>query len=322
MDLQKRLELVKRNTAELITETELDQLLATKQKPVAYCGYEPSGEIHLGHLVTMQKLSDFLEAGFKVKVLLADWHAWLNKKGDWFFIDETAKQWEKGFVAAGLEKAEFVKGSSFQYKKEYWGDVLTLSLNTTINRGLRSMQEVARDPENATVSQAVYPLMQITDMKFLEVDVAEAGLEQRKIHALARETLTTIKYKTVSFVHTPLIGSLAGPGEKMSSSNKFSMISIRDSKDEVEQKINRAYCPEGVAAENPVLEIAKLVVFPRIQKLIVERPEKFGGNKEFASYQELEKSFVVKELHPADLKQSLARELNKILEPIRKQFKK
>ncbi|MBU0635509.1 tyrosine--tRNA ligase [Candidatus Micrarchaeota archaeon] len=321
MDAQNKLELVTRNTVELLTEQEFKHLFETKSKPIVYCGYEPSGEIHLGHLVTMQKLLDCQEAGCTVKVLFADWHAWLNKKGNWETIEKTTNQWKNGFKAAGLNKTEFVTGTSFQQKKEYLSDMLKLSIKTTINRGLRSMQEVARDPQNATISQAIYPLMQITDMKYLGIDFAEAGLEQRKIHALSREIIKEIEYQTVSFVHTPLINALSGPGEKMSSSNPNAMISIRDSVEEVNKKINKAHCIEGIIENNSVLEIARLIVFPKIKSLEIERPAKFGGNISFSNYTELESSFEKKELHPQDLKQSISQELNAILEPIRKQFK-
>ena len=43
--------------------------------------FETSGDVHLGHLVTMSKLKDMEKAGFKVKVLFADWHTGLTGKG-------------------------------------------------------------------------------------------------------------------------------------------------------------------------------------------------------------------------------------------------
>jgi tyrosyl-tRNA synthetase len=43
MDLEKRFELVKNVGEEIITEDELRQLLETKEHPVAYDGFEPSG---------------------------------------------------------------------------------------------------------------------------------------------------------------------------------------------------------------------------------------------------------------------------------------
>ena len=46
----------------------------------------------------------------------------------------------------------------------------------------------------------------------------------------------------------------------------------------------------------------------------------FGGNLNFGSYQELENVFAKKELHPMDLKQSVARDVNALLEPVRNHF--
>jgi tyrosyl-tRNA synthetase len=82
MNSEERLELIERNTEEIVRKDELLNLLKKNKKPVVYCGYEPSGPLHLGHFVTILKLNDLERAGFEVKILLADVHAMLNKKGD------------------------------------------------------------------------------------------------------------------------------------------------------------------------------------------------------------------------------------------------
>jgi tyrosyl-tRNA synthetase len=312
-------ELVKRNTVEIISEEKLKDTLK-KKKPRVYCGYEPSGEIHLGHLVTITKLLDLQKAGFHVVVLFADLHTYLNQKGDWDFINEQVKHWKKGFKAAGLSKAEFIVGSSFQTKKEYQLDVLKLSTTSTINRALRSMQQVARDIENAKVSQVIYPFMQIVDIKHLELDAVQSGIEQRKIHMMGSELFSKIDYKTPLYIHTPLISSLKG-SSKMSSSEKDSFISIRDTDSEIKKKINKAHCITGKVKENPILEIIKLIIFPRIKSFIIKRDKKFGGNLTFKNYEELEKNFETKKIHPLDLKNSTSEYLIKIITPIRKAYK-
>jgi tyrosyl-tRNA synthetase len=313
-----KLELIKRNAAEIIGD--IPKLLK-KKKPVTYCGYETSGEIHLGHLVTITKLMDLQKAGFHVKVLFADWHTYLNQKGDWDFIKKQVKTWKKGFKAAGLSKAEFVLGSSFQRTKEYMDDVLTIATKTTINRSLRSMQQVARDTENAKVSQVIYPFMQIADIKHLGVELAYSGIEQRKIHMLGSEVFPQIKYKTPAYLHTPLISSLTSKGGKMSSSEKESLISIRDSKESIKKKIKKSHCPQGIKENNPILEISKLIIFPRIKTFEIKRDKKFGGNLKFKTYEELEKEFVKKNIHPLDLKNSVADYLEDVIKPIRQKFK-
>ena len=320
MKPEEKIELIRHNTVEIIEENELKELLKTKKKPVTYCGYEVSGEVHLGHMATTTKLLDFLKAGFDVKILFADWHTWLNRKGTWEEIYELTKLWEKAFKGLGLGKAEFVLGSHIQRNMNYMDDIMKISLKTTIQRALRSMQEIARDIEHARVSQVIYPFMQIEDIKALKVDVAYAGIEQRKIHMLAREILPELNYTSPICIHTPLIPSLQGPGGKMSSSKPETMISVRDKEEEIKKKVAKAYCPEGIKEDNPILSIAKLVIFPRIKYFDAEREKKFGGDIRFNSYEELEKAFINKKLHPMDLKNAVSNYLIDILKPVRKVF--
>jgi tyrosyl-tRNA synthetase len=320
MDAEEKLEIIKKNTAEIVTEDELFSLLKGKKKPTVYCGYEPSGPMHLGHFVTITKLMDFAKAGFNVIVLLADIHALLNRKGDEEKVAKDVESWKKTLKAIGLN-AEVVLGSSFEFKKEYISEVMRMAQEITINRGLRSMQEVARDIENATVSQLWYPLMQIEDIKALGCDVAYGGLEQRKIHMLGRELSGVINHKFV-VVHTPLITSLKGPGQKMSKSIPGSGISVTDNDGEINKSVNGAYCPEKSAEDNPILQITRLIIFPRIKSFEIERPPKFGGNVSFEKYEDLEETYVAGKLHPMDLKAAVSRELIKIITPIRKNFEK
>lgn len=55
-------------------------------------------------------------------------------------------------------------------------------------------------------------------------------------------------------------------------------------------------------------------------ELLVERPQKYGGDKTYYSYEEVMKDFLEKKLHPMDLKNAVAEKLVKILEPARKHF--
>lgn len=315
----KRLKLIKRNVVEIVTERELISLLEKKKNPSVYCGYEPNGPMHLGHFVTVTKLMDLEKAGFKIVVLLADVHALLNRKGSKEEIKKEVENWKKTIKAIGL-KAKVVVGSDFEFKEDYQIDVMTLAQNSTIQRGLRSMQEIARDVENATISQLWYPLMQVTDIKHLKLDVALGGIEQRKVHMIGRDMSKVIGYNFVA-IHTPLITSLKGPGQKMSKSIPGSGISVIDSYDEIKKTVNGAYCPEGVVEDNPLLQIMKLIIFPRFDSLIIKRSEKFGGSLKLNNYEELEKIYSKKELHPLDLKIGVIEYLEKIIAPIRSAWK-
>jgi len=319
MNLDEKLALIKRNTEEIITEKELLDLLKKKKTPRVYCGYEPSGPLHLGHFVTITKLMDFKKAGFHVVILLANIHALLNMKGGEKEIEREVDNWKKTIKAIGID-AEVVLGSDFQFKKEYQFDVMKLAQDSTINRGLRAMQEVARDIENARISQLWYPLMQIADIKHLRLDVALGGIEQRKIHMMGREFEKTLNHRFIA-IHTPLITSLKGPGQKMSKSIPGSGISITDSLEEIKKTIKNAYCPAQEIKENPILQITQLIIFPLFGHIEIKRSEKFGGNASFKDYKELEFDYASGRIHPLDLKNAVIDYLWRIIEPIRKRWK-
>jgi tyrosyl-tRNA synthetase len=309
MDLYER---VTRNTVEVITEDDLRTLLSQPQKKV-YAGYEPSGEIHLGHLVTINKLVDLQSAGFEVIVLLADLHAFLNRKGTMEKVGELADYNKRCFEGLGLKDVKYVLGSDLQLNRDYELLVLQLSQQITLNRATRSMDEVGRQMDHPTVSQMVYPIMQMADIAMLGVDAAVGGIDQRKIHMLAREHLINFGYKPPVCIHTPILNGL--DGKKMSSS-QGNYISVADTEEDILKKCQKAFCPPEIQ-DNPILQIFQYHIFPRLPVITIKRPEKFGGDRTFSEYKELELSYGRGEVHPLDLKKSCGVSLVEILEPVR-----
>lgn len=311
-----RLELIMRNVQEIVTEEELKVLLETKEHPTAYVGYEPSGKIHMGHVLTVNKLLDLQKAGFKITVLLADVHAYLNQKGTLEQVREIADYNKRCFIALGLDPKEtnFVYGSDYQLKPDYMLNVLKLTRITSLSRARRSMDEVGRQMEDPKVSQMVYPIMQAIDIAMLGVDVAVGGIDQRKIHMLAREGLPALGFNAPLCIHTPII--LGFDGNKMSSSND-NFISVDDSETEINAKMKKAFCPAGEVENNPVLELFRYHICPRYEEIVFERPEKFGGNLKCRGYEELKEVYASGKLHPMDLKNGAARYMNMILETVR-----
>ena len=228
-------ELLARNVEEVLAEDEVRDLAADPEGARAYVGYEPSGVLHLGHMLTANKLIDLQAAGMDVVVLLADVHAYLNGKGTFAEIRETAERMREQFVAYGLEEdaTEFVLGSSYQLEEDYVLDVHALGLETTLNRARRAMAEI-QGGETATVAHVVYPLMQALDIEYLDVDLAVGGTDQRKVHALARDELPSLGYAARPALHTPILADLATGVGKMSSSAGVT-ISMDDSAEDIEQ---------------------------------------------------------------------------------------
>jgi len=339
MDVKERLELIKQVGEEIITEEDLVKLLKEKKNPIAYDGFEPSGRIHIAQgIMRAINVNKMIKAGCKFKMWVADWHAWANNKlgGDLEKIQTTGKYLIEVWKATGMDlsKVEFVWANDAMKDVNYWKTVMQIARNSTVKRIIRCSQIMGRkESESLQASQIFYPCMQCADIFYLNVDIPQLGMDQRKVNMLARELGPKIGFWSPVAVHHHMLMGLGQPpaGEssveraitmKMSKSNPDSAIFMDDSEEEIKRKINKAYCPEGIVLENPILEYCKYIIFEKSKELKIERPVKFGGNLIINSYQELENIFLKKELHPMDLKNAVALRLIELLTPVKEHFAK
>jgi tyrosyl-tRNA synthetase len=324
MDNEKRFELIKRNTEEIVTEDELKELLEKKKNPSVYLGTAITGRPHVGYYTWVLKLTDFLKAGFKVKVLLADLHGAMDNC-PWDVLEKRYKYYEKVIalmfksINADLKNIEFVKGSSFQLNKNYELDIMKMSSFSTIHDCKKAASEVVKFGDNPKLSGVIYPIMQALDEQYLDVDIQYGGVDQRKIFMFAREYLPKIGYRRRVEIMTPLIPGLIG--KKMSASDEKSKIDLLDDPETVKNKINSAECVAG-NVDNGILAFLKYVLMvlkeDRSEEFIVERDAKYGGNLVYKKYEEIEKDFKNKKLHPLDLKNATAKEVSKLLDIFQK----
>lgn len=328
MTPEEKLSLIKRNTQEILVEDELASLVK-KKSPVVYIGTSITGSPHIGYFVWVTKLADFIKAGFKAKILLADVHGALDKT-PWDLLEKRYEYYNIVIpalfeaIGADVKKIEIVKGSDVQLKKDYIWDLYRMSTFVSVHDAMKSASEVVKMGENPKVSGLLYPLMQALDEEYLGVDVQYGGIDQRKILVLARETLPKLGYKARVEVMTPLIPGLTASG-KMSSSEKGSKIDILDNENAVIEKLNGAFCEIGKVENNGVLAFCRYVIMVHKQdegkSFVIERPQKFGGSLEFRSYEELEEAYLSQRVHPLDLKKAVAKEINLLLNSVRKKLK-
>ena len=341
MDVDERLAFIMREpTEEVVTSDELHTLIETKTHPKHYIGLEISGMLHIGSLVmTGFKINDFMKAGINTTVFLADWHTYINDKmgGDWDRIKKVSQYYTEAFkfFCPGVN---IVLGSDL-YKKtqDYWENFVRFSKHMTLARTMRSLTIMGRSEaeKNLDLSQLLYPPMQSVDIKALDLDIVHAGMDQRKIHMLVREIFPKLGWKVPVLVHHHLLPGLSEPlrisldegtgddtriSSKMSKSKPASGILIHDDEKVIRDKIGKAFCPVGVAAGNPILELVRYVIFHEFGEFVIERPTKYGGSITYTSYKDIEHDFITKKIHPMDLKNSTATYINKIIEPIRKHF--
>jgi tyrosyl-tRNA synthetase len=334
LDITEKVDLIQRPpTEEVVTQEELIELFKTNSSPNHYIGLEISGFLHLGSLIsTGFKINDFVKAGIKCKIFLADWHTLINDKlgGDWETIAKVSKYYQDAFKLV-CPDAEIILGSKlYEEKTEYWSELVKFTKHMSIARTMRTLTIMGRseDDKKIDVAKLLYPAMQAVDIHSLDVDIAHAGMDQRKIHMLVREIFPKMKWKVPVAVHHKLLPGLSKPTDtndskilgKMSKSDPNSGIFIHNTDDEIKKKISKAWCEEANTENNPLLEIARTVIFHEFKEMNVERPEKFGGNASYSDYTQLETDFAGKKLHPGDLKQTVGNYLTKVISPIREKL--
>jgi len=344
LDIETRLAYIRNVGEEIITEKELRTLLETNNHPTAYDGFEPSGLAHLPFGILRPILvDDMIRAGVRMKLWIADWFAWVNNKmgGDLQRIQEVGRYFVEVWKAAGVDmsKVDVLWTSDAAKQDEYWKKVITVAQNSTLARAQRALTIAGRTTkESIQTAQLFYPMMQVADIFWLDVDICQLGVDQRRANILAREIADKLKWRKPVAVHHHMLVGLQGKKEpegydengavdaeissKMSKSKPETSIFVHDSAEQIMRKMNTAYCPPKLLEGNAPIEYCRYIVFRKQRSLKIDRPEKYGGNVEFFSAAELEKAYTEGALHPADLKKGVGEALEGIIAPIREHFVK
>lgn len=356
MSEEERFNLITRNLEEVLTEEELKSLISSGTPLKHYIGFEISGKLHLGYLFTLMKVKDLQDAGAETIIWLADIHSAINDKLDGNLV--TIKKMGHEYLAEALkglmlciggdpEKLIFkLCSQTYAENPDFWLTFLEMGKGTSLSRTMRSITIMGREQSDDSIESAklMYPILQAADIFLLGANIAHAGIDQRKVHVVARDSAMQIKthplkdkngkqIKPIAIHHPILLGlnqtSVDTEGEadevamrsKMSKSKADSGISIHDTDEEIKRKINQAFAPEGQVEGNPVLNwVRYLIFYEENSEFTIKRDEKWGGDLKYKSYGELEKDYAEKKLHPMDLKAALAEWLIEKLAPVRKYF--
>ncbi|KAL7733753.1 hypothetical protein ACLKA6_011483 [Drosophila palustris] len=327
LSVEEKKQIITRNLQETLGEDRLTKVLQERDLKI-YWGTATTGKPHVAYFVPMSKIADFLKAGCEVTILFADLHAYLdNMKAPWTLLELRAQYYEHVIkamltsIGVPLDKLKFVKGSDYQLSKEYTLDVYKLSSLVTIHDAKKAGAEVVKQVEYPLLSGLLYPGLQGLDEEYLKVDAQFGGVDQRKIFTFAEKYLPQLGYEKRIHFMNPMVPGLAGG--KMSSSEDDSKIDLLDSPANVKKKLKKAFCEPGNITDNGLLSFVKHVLFSLFKDdegFEINRAPDNGGDVTFLKYEELEQYYAENKLHPGDLKASVEKYINRLLDPIRKTF--
>ncbi|KXS22438.1 Nucleotidylyl transferase [Gonapodya prolifera JEL478] len=331
LTVEEKYSLITRNLQEVLGGESIKKIISERPATL-YWGSATTGRPHVGYLIPLSKIADFLKAHVEVTILLADLHGFLdNQKAPWELLRQRTRYYEEVIkatltsIGVPIARLKFVVGTSYQLSEKYTLDVYRLSSMVTEHDAKKAGAEVVKQVASPLLSGLLYPGLQALDEEYLGVDIQFGGVDQRKIFVFAEKYLPALGYKKRAHLMNPMLPGLTG--SKMSSSEPDSKIDLLDSAEDIERKVRKSFCEEGNIVDNPVLGFVKNVLLPLSSlkhggegRFVVRRPEKFGGDLVFTNAADLESTFAEKKLHPLDLKKGVSDALNELIEPIRAKF--
>ena len=233
LSIEEQVGLIRRGTAEIISETELAQKLETaktEKRPLRIkLGLDPTApDIHLGIAVVLRKLRQFQDLGHEVILIIGDFTATIGdpsgkSKTRPQLTAEEVKHNAKTYAAQYCmildeDKTRVVFNSEWLDEMSF-ADVIRLSAQTTVARILERDDFTNRLQDGASIGmhELLYPICQGYDSVVLEADVEMGGTDQKFNILMGRDLQRAYGQEPQVTLLMPLLVGLDG-AEKMSKS--------------------------------------------------------------------------------------------------------
>jgi tyrosyl-tRNA synthetase len=241
------LEIIQRQTVEIIPEAELIKKLARSKPLRIKWGADPSApDLHLGHTVILNKLRQFQDLGHEVVFIIGDFTALI---GDPTGKSETRKPLTVAEVkrnAATYQKQVFTvldkKRTKVVFNSAWLGkmnllDVFKLSSQYTVARMLerKDFSERFDQQSEITIVEFLYPLLQGYDSVHLKTDVEIGGTDQKFNLLMGRTLQTRYGLEPQAVITLPLLEGTDGVNKMSKSLNNH--IGITEPPSEIYGKI-------------------------------------------------------------------------------------
>ncbi|KAH7161485.1 hypothetical protein EDB81DRAFT_784911 [Dactylonectria macrodidyma] len=326
MTPEERLALISENLAEVLNPEIIDKILKEGGHPKIYWGTATTGRPHCGYFVPAIKIAQLLAAGCDVTVLLADIHGFLDNLKAPIELVQHRASFYRFTITAILEavgvptaKLKFVLGSSYQKSPEYVMDVYKLCSLVSEHDAKKAGAEVVKQTDNAPLSGLLYPILQVLDEQYLDVDAQFGGLDQRKLFTAAKDWLPKIGYAQRAHLLNPMVPGLQGG--KMSASDQDSKIDLLETPEAVTKKIRKAVAAPKVVEENGILAFVEFVLLPASdlrgnRGFTVDRERDGLEPLVYTSIAQMHDDYKNDVLSPQILKPAVAKALNELMAPI------
>jgi tyrosyl-tRNA synthetase len=294
-DIHTELDVIKRGVVEVLPEEDLVRKLKRGRPLKIKAGFDPTApDLHLGHTVLIQKMKQFQDLGHEVIFLIGDFTGMI---GDPSGKSETRKQLTREEVAKNAETYKEQIFKILEPKKTIiefnhrWMEqldavgLIELAAKYTVARMLEreDFKQRYQKQQSISIHEFLYPLVQGYDSVVLKADVELGGTDQRFNLLVGRELQREYGQEPQVVLTMPLLEGTDGV-QKMSKS-LGNYIGINEAPEEMFGKI---------------MSISDSLMW-RYYELLSDRDlAEIHGNRSRVE---------TGELHPMEIKKSLAEEL-------------
>lgn len=196
----------------------LEKVLKSGKKLRVYNGIDPTGNLHLGHLVVLRKLRQFQDLGHETIVLIGDFTATIGDPTDKYATRKTLTREQVLAYAKNYKKQigkflDFNKSNVRFLHNEEWTnklkpiDMLALASKFTVARLLeRDMfQRRIKAGRDIHVHEFLYPIFQAYDSVTMDVDLEIGGNDQTFNMLEGRTLMKKMKNKEKFVLTTKLL---------------------------------------------------------------------------------------------------------------------
>jgi len=243
------LDLIKRGVATLVNEDELVEKIKRKRLLRVKLGMDPtSPDIHLGHVVVLQKMRDFQDLGHKAVLIIGDYTAMIgdpsgeNKTRPMLSPEEIKRNAKTYLDQAGkildLSKDKFELHYNSEWLSELrFADIVRLASCATVARMMErdTFEKRYKAGIPIGVHEFLYPLMQGYDSVMVDADVELGGTDQTYNNLFGRDVQRAFGKEEQVVITMPILVGLDGV-QKMSKS-KGNYIGITDQPQDMFGKI-------------------------------------------------------------------------------------
>ncbi len=237
MDVASQLKILSRGASEIINTEELKsriaQSLKNKKPLLVKAGFDPTApDIHLGHVVLLNKLRQFQDLGHKVAFLIGDFTAQigdpagrekLRPKMSREEILKNASTYKKQvFKILDARKTQVVFNSSWLAKMS-GQEMLELTSFSSVAQVLAraDFKERFEEKKEISILEFIYPLLQAYDSVHLKADVEVGGTDQKFNLLMGRQLQSCFGQQQQVVVMTPLLVGLDGVNKMSKSLNNY-----------------------------------------------------------------------------------------------------